>query len=78
MLGMTIIPAFSVDEEITDREIMAAPLEDDIEQASTSYINDIEILGANIIKPELKSFYKSVSVVYSLAFCDKLGLRFRS
>ncbi len=53
-LGMIWVPAsYAVDEELTDKEIMEAPLEE--EQAfetNTAYINDIEILGANIIKPE--------------------------
>ena len=40
-------------EEMTDQEIMETPI--DIEAEKTpdlSYINDIEILGANIVKPE--------------------------
>ena len=45
-------PAFSIETEITDRDIMSAPLEEDKKQGETDYINDIEILGANIIKPE--------------------------
>ncbi len=40
-------------EEMTDQEIMEAPLETEESKApDISYINDIEILGANIIKPE--------------------------
>ena len=40
-------------EEMTDKEIMEAPLEEEHAfESSTAYINDIEILGANIIKPE--------------------------
>ena len=40
-------------EEMTEQDIMEAPLDTE-ETISTenSYINDIEILGANIIKPE--------------------------
>ena len=52
-VGILQIPAFSAEiEEITDRDIMAAPIEEDTPKVDTSYINDIEILGANIIKPE--------------------------
>ena len=40
-------------EEMTDAEIMEAPLETDEQKTpEISYSNDIEILGANIIKPE--------------------------
>ena len=40
-------------EEMTDAEIMEAPLEtDETKTPDVSYINDIEILGANIIKPD--------------------------
>ena len=39
-------------EEMTDKEIMEAPLEDALTETNTAYINDIEILGANIIKPD--------------------------
>ena len=38
-------------EDLTDKEMMESPLEESSKE-STSYINDIEILGANIIKPE--------------------------
>ena len=42
-----------VDTEITDKEIMESPLEEETpESSSVAYINDIEILGSNIIKPE--------------------------
>lgn len=53
-LGMVWMPAsFAADDELTDREIMEAPLEEEHTfETSTAYINDIEILGANIIKPE--------------------------
>ena len=45
--------SFAADDELTDREIMEAPLEEEHTfETSTAYINDIEILGANIIKPE--------------------------
>jgi outer membrane protein insertion porin family len=38
--------------DMTDKEIMEAPLEENAYDSNTAYINDIEILGANIIKPE--------------------------
>lgn len=41
------------EDSLTDEEIMSAPIEDEItDSTATAYINDIEILGANIIKPE--------------------------
>ena len=44
--------AFALDE-VSEKEIMEAPItEDTNSQVTYSYINDIEILGANIIKPE--------------------------
>lgn len=44
---------FANDEDITDKEIMESSMNDEIvDSVETSYINDIEILGANIIKPE--------------------------
>lgn len=51
---MLWIPAsYAADEELTDKEIMEAPLEEEQTfETDTAYINDIEILGANIIKPE--------------------------
>ena len=40
-------------EEMTDADIMQAPIEtEENKTPDISYINDIEILGANIIKPE--------------------------
>ena len=39
-------------EQMTDKDMMEAPLEEDFQEVSTAYINDIEILGANIIKPD--------------------------
>ena len=46
------LPAISV-EEMTEQEIMEATIDEDPTTASDiAYINDIEILGANIIKPE--------------------------
>ena len=39
-------------EEITDKEIMETPIETEIQSENSAYINDIEILGANIIKPD--------------------------
>ena len=44
-------PALAL-EDVTDKEVMEAPLSDFEESSSISYINDIEILGANIIKPD--------------------------
>jgi outer membrane protein insertion porin family len=53
-LGFFYVPlACSAANDMTDREIMEAPLEEgDSYDSNTAYINDIEILGANIIKPE--------------------------
>ncbi|MCM1003297.1 MAG: BamA/TamA family outer membrane protein [Candidatus Gastranaerophilales bacterium] len=52
-LGMVGIPASFAVEEMTDKEMMEAPLEEEHAfETNTAYINDIEILGANIIKPE--------------------------
>ena len=49
---LSLVPSYAA-EEITDKEIMEAPLEEENQyDSSTAYINDIEILGANIIKPE--------------------------
>jgi len=46
------VPVCAV-EDLTDKEIMEAPLEtEDTASSDVSYINDIEILGSNIIKPE--------------------------
>ena len=47
----SVLPAFSV-EEMTEQEIMESEIEGEFAEAKSSYINDIEILGANIIKPE--------------------------
>lgn len=59
LILLLIIVAFAsiqvsvfADDEITDLEIMESTLEESSEPAKTDYINDIEILGANIIKPE--------------------------
>ncbi len=50
---MVCIPASFAAEEMTDKEMMEAPLEEEHAfETNTAYINDIEILGANIIKPE--------------------------
>ncbi|MBQ4113844.1 BamA/TamA family outer membrane protein [bacterium] len=45
------LSAVAVDD-LTDKELMEAPLEEFEESSSNAYINDIEILGANIIKPD--------------------------
>ena len=40
-------------EEITEQDVMETPIKEEFSfDDTTSYINDIEILGANIIKPE--------------------------
>jgi len=39
-------------EEMTELEVMESELEDNTKSTNESYINDIEIMGANIIKPE--------------------------
>ena len=57
LLVMTLIffsvPNFSFAvEEITDQDIIENSAEDFSFEETTSYINDIEILGANIIKPD--------------------------
>ena len=44
-------PSFAVDE-ISEQEVMESELEDETTDSQNSYINDIEILGANIIKPD--------------------------
>ena len=44
-------PVFAV-EDMTDKEIMESEIEDATKAPDSEYINDIEILGANIIKPE--------------------------
>ncbi len=50
---MTSIPASFAADDMTDKEMMEAPLEEEHAfETNTAYINDIEILGANIIKPE--------------------------
>ena len=52
---MIWVPAsYAVDEELTDKEIMEASLEEEqVFETNTAYINDIEILGANIIKTRI-------------------------
>ena len=45
------LSAVAVDD-LTDKELMETPLEEFEESSSNAYINDIEILGANIIKPD--------------------------
>lgn len=56
---LAISPALAVEEiidtgitEITEKEVMETPLEEAVSDNSVAYINDIEILGSNIIKPE--------------------------
>lgn len=53
-LGMYFMPslAFAV-EEMTDKEIAESSFQEEMSNATgLAYINDIEILGANIIKPD--------------------------
>ena len=53
-LGLYFIPnaSFALDD-ISEKEIMEAPISDESSKVEQSlYINDIEVLGANIIKPE--------------------------
>jgi len=50
-VGFTV-PSFAVDEEMSELEIMESELEEPTTEVNHSYINDIEILGANIIKPD--------------------------
>ena len=45
-------PVFAIEEGPTDKELLEQESHENIYDNSTSYINDIEILGANIIKPE--------------------------
>lgn len=45
------LPAFAM-EEISEQEVMQSDIESELAESKSSYINDIEILGANIIKPE--------------------------
>ncbi|MCQ2744440.1 MAG: BamA/TamA family outer membrane protein [bacterium] len=45
------LPSFAM-EEISEQEIMESDIEGELTESKSSYINDIEVLGANIIKPE--------------------------
>ena len=54
-LGIVITSpsVWALEDELTDRDILETPIEEETPfDDSTMYINDIEILGANIIKPE--------------------------
>lgn len=60
------LPSFAV-EEMTEQEIMEATIDENpLTVSDTAYINDIEILGANIIKPEfiLKKIALKKGVLY--------------
>ena len=47
------VPAFSAEiKDLSERDIMETAIDEDKAGANTDYINDIEILGANIIKPD--------------------------
>ena len=68
VFGLVVVPnpIFAV-EEMTEQEIMEATIDDEDPTAtSPAYINDIEILGANIIKPEyiLKKIALKKGVLY--------------
>lgn len=43
---------YAIDSEVSDREIIQTPLDEEFASTDVAYINDIEILGANIVKPE--------------------------
>lgn len=47
-----VMPSYAIDEDMSELEIMESELEEPASDVNHSYINDIEILGANIIKPE--------------------------
>lgn len=52
IIGICIgMPAYSV-EEMSEQEVMESELEAVAPEIKNAYINDIEILGANIIKPD--------------------------
>ncbi len=60
------VPSFAV-EEMTEQEIIDSQLEDEpTTKIENAYINDIEILGANIVKPEyiLKKIALKKGVLY--------------
>lgn len=46
------VPAFAIEDTMSELEIMESDLGEQTQEIQHSYINDIEILGANIIKPE--------------------------
>ena len=53
VLGIYCSPTVFAVEEMTEQEIMEAQMEEEpTAKVENAYINDIEILGANIIKPE--------------------------
>lgn len=65
-LVMVRVPSFAV-EEMTEQEIIDSQLEDEPTiKIENAYINDIEILGANIVKPEyiLKKIALKKGVLY--------------
>ena len=54
-LGVCVFaaPAFALEDSITEQEVMESDIESEHSyDSNTAYINDIEILGANIIRPE--------------------------
>ena len=54
VLGVFYAPnaCYAIDSEVSDREIIQTPLDEEFASTDVAYINDIEILGANIVKPE--------------------------
>ena len=46
-----VMPSYAV-EEMSELEIMESEVENQTSEVNNAYINDIEILGANIIKPD--------------------------
>ena len=53
VLGIYCSPTVFAVEEMTEQEIMEAQIDEEpTAKVENAYINDIEILGANIIKPE--------------------------
>ncbi len=51
-LPFSALSVCAVEENMTEQQVMESELEDEHAQETTAYINDIEILGANIITPE--------------------------
>ena len=75
-LGMYFVPNYTFAlEEISEKEIMEAPITDATAQADSSlYINDIEILGSNIIKPEFILSKMTLKVFENFANIIKINI----